>query len=234
MLILAVDTSNSTCCAGLYENGKELSYEISFEKRTHSETFMPLVERVVKASGKTYQDIDAIASTVGPGSFTGIRIGLSAVKGMALALNIPCISCSSTKALAMSVTNVSTCPKETVLIPSFDARNKRVFAAAFANDSYETVVEEGAYAAVDFVEMLSKIENITSKAIIVLGDGAPVIEEAIKANEAFNNMNIQYAPGATITPSGISKSADGEELISGAKITASYCAVSSAERLRKE
>ena len=120
MLILSCDTSNSTCCAGVYEDGRELSYELSLEKRTHSETFMPLVERVIKASGKEYKDLDAIAVTTGPGSFTGIRIGLSAVKGLSYALSIPCIPVSSTAALALSVENVIDTAENTVLVPSFD------------------------------------------------------------------------------------------------------------------
>jgi len=77
MKILACDTSNSTCCAGVYEDGKELSYELSLEMKTHSETFMPLVERVLKNANTNCNDLDATAVTVGPGSFTGIRIGIS-------------------------------------------------------------------------------------------------------------------------------------------------------------
>ncbi len=233
MLILACDTSNSTCCAGLYEDGKELSYEISFEKKTHSETFMPLVERVLKASGKSWKDIDAIASTVGPGSFTGIRIGLSAVKGMSLALNIPCISVSSTKALAASVTPVEH-GKNVVFVPAFDARNKRVFAAAYTNNSYKDFVEEGAYAASDFVKELLEIKGISNVKIIVLGDGADVIKDAVDAANSPVCLDIEFAPGAVITPLGISIAAKDEPLISGAEITASYCAKSQAERLRKE
>ena len=81
MLILACDTSDSTCCAGLYRDGEELGYELSMERKTHSETFMPLVARVFEKLSLTYDDIDEIAVTVGPGSFTGIRIGLSAILG---------------------------------------------------------------------------------------------------------------------------------------------------------
>lgn len=231
MIILVCDTSNSTCCAGLYEDNKELSYEISFEKKTHSETFMPLVERVLKASSKTWKDIDAIASTVGPGSFTGIRIGLSSVKGMALALNKPCISVSSTKALAASVESIKSSSEKVLLVPSFDARNKRVFAAAYLDETYDEIVPEGAYAAADFVMELSKIDGIENYKILVLGDGAKVIKEAIE--EGGYNFNFECADGATITPSGISKLSFGAPLISGAEIKATYCAVASAERLRK-
>lgn len=232
MLILTCDTSNSTCCAGLYEEDKELAYEISLEKRTHSETFMPLVERVMKASGKSWQDIDAIASTVGPGSFTGIRIGLSAVKGMSLSLNKPCISVSSTKALAASVEPDKSL-REIYLIPAFDARNKRVFASCYKASDLSEVVAEGAYAVSDFIDLVSGNEDIVSGKIIVLGDGAPVINEAIDSGFPPCFFDVDYAPGAIITPKGISKAAKDQPLISGAEITASYCAVSQAERLRK-
>lgn len=228
MITLACDTSNSTCCAGLYEDGREAAYELSFEKKTHSETFMPLVDRVIKASGKTYGDIDTIAVTVGPGSFTGIRIGLSAVKGLAYALNCKCIPVSSTTALARSVENVAAPDDRTILIPSFDARNKRVFASALYAGTYKTAVEEGAY---DVFEFLDKLGDVTGYKLIALGDGANVIKSAVE--EKGMMFDIEYAPGASITPKGVFLASEGTAPVSGAAVTASYCAVSSAERLKK-
>ena len=129
MKILCCDTSNRTCCAGIFDDGRELAYELSLEKTTHSETFMPLVMRVFKECGLNPVDMDALAVTTGPGSFTGIRIGLSAVKGMALATGLNVIPVSSLKALALSVENVAADPSDTIIVPCFDARNDRVFAS---------------------------------------------------------------------------------------------------------
>lgn len=229
MLILACDTSNSTCCAGLYEDGKELSFELSLEKKTHSETFMPLVGRVIEASGRSIRDIDRIAVTVGPGSFTGIRIGLSAVKGLALALGIDCIPVSSTRALALSVENISTKPEETVLVPCFDARNNRVFASAITDYSKTKVVEEGAYDACELAGRIAAFKGIDRRKLIVAGDGSETMRAALEGKD----LSVQYAPGCVILPRGIYLASEGIAPVSGAAISASYCAVSSAERLRK-
>lgn len=223
MITLVCDTSNSTCCAGLYEDGRELAYELSMEKKTHSETFMPLVDRVMKRAGKPYKDIDVIASTVGPGSFTGIRIGLSAVKGIAYAIGKPCIPVSSTDALARSVT-----PDPhggLIMIPAFDARNKRVFARALDWEKMTDIIPEDAY---DSSEFVTRLEAYKDRKIIVVGDGAPVFEEAMGG--AFD---AEFAPGAVIIPKGIYEASVGKKTISAAELTASYCAVSSAQRLRK-
>ena len=230
MLILACDTSNSTCCAGLYDGGKELEYEISFENRTHSETFMPLVERVLDKGGKAYSDLDALAVTTGPGSFTGIRIGVSAVKGMSLALQIPCIPVSATQALAASVETESSLPEETIIVPCFDARNSRVFGSVVAHDNLDVLVQEDAYSNVNLAAELLEIPDIKNKKIYVIGNGAEVMREVLEPM----NIKAEYAPGAVILPRGIAACAlKSKQLISGAEISPSYCAVSSAERLRK-
>ncbi|MBR2295660.1 MAG: tRNA (adenosine(37)-N6)-threonylcarbamoyltransferase complex dimerization subunit type 1 TsaB [Clostridiales bacterium] len=226
MIILAADTSNSTCCAGVYRDGDELAFELSLEKRTHSETFMPLVERVVEKSGITYGDIDAIAVTVGPGSFTGIRIGLSAVKGMAYAVPCPLIPVSSTKALAGSSEVAEGDPSETLFVPSFDARNKRVFASVVKASDLTAVVEEGAFDAEDLAERIKELKG--RRKVIVLGNGADTIR-----NAAQGRFEAEYAPGAVILPRGIYNASRGTDPVGAEACSASYCAVSSAERLRK-
>lgn len=237
MILLACDTSNSTCCAGVYEDGRELAYEVSFETKTHSETFMPLLHRVMEKSGISHSDLDCYAVCVGPGSFTGIRIGLSAVKGMSAASGIPCVAVSSTEALARSVTNVVHPEERTILVPSFDARNKRVFAAAYNNSDYEIRIEEGAFAATELADRLADTEDIMKSKIIVLGSGADSIREALADKLG---INADYAPGAMIMPVGIDAAArasiaktNGAAIVSAAAVKASYCAVSSAERYRK-
>ena len=150
MKILVCDTSNQNASAGVYEDGKEIAYEISFETRTHSETFMPLVHRVMQRAKISHAELDAYAVTVGPGSFTGIRIGLAAVKGMALAAGKPCIAVSSTEALARSCENATaTAREETIVVPAIDARNNRVFARAVEDDTLKTLIAENAYDADD-------------------------------------------------------------------------------------
>lgn len=230
MLILACDTSNSTCSAGLYEDGRELMFELNNSGRTHSETFMPIVDKIVKESGKTYKDIDAVAVTAGPGSFTGIRIGLSAVKGLCLALNIPCIPVSSTKALALSVENITAKEEDSIFIPCFDARNNRVFASVRGGDGYTELIEEGAYDASDLAAKMVEMNLLEGKTVFLLGNGADTMEKALEGTGA----DIQNAKGCVILPKGVYKASEGIEPVNAAGVKAVYCAVSSAERLKKK
>ena len=225
MRVLCCDTSNRTCCAGIYDEEKELSYELSLEKRTHSETFMPLVMRVFRECGLNPVDMDALAVTTGPGSFTGIRIGLSAVKGMALATGLNVIPVSSLKALALSVENVAAKPSDTIIVPCFDARNDRVFASAIDDATGDSLVEDNAYFNEDFIELLKEVPGASDKQILVVGDGAETIRKAL-----FFSHRVEYAPGAVILPKGIMKASSGIEAVNGAAVKASYCAVSRAER----
>ena len=239
MKILVCDTSNSTCCAGVYEDGREVAYKLSLEKKTHSETFMPLVHEVMEQAGITHAELDAYAVTVGPGSFTGVRIGLSAVKAMALAAGKGCIPVSSTEALARSVDNVTAARKEdTLIVPAFDARNNRVFAQAMEDDTAKTLVAENAYDADDLVKKILQIPEIIYGArtqILVVGDGADTMKAAFE--RAGAHVNVYYARGAAILPKGIAAAAyaKGEAaVVSGRDIEASYCAASRVKTLKEQ
>ena len=236
MKILVCDTSNQNCSAGVYEDGREIAYELSFETRTHSETFMPLVHRVMEQAKLRHEDLDAYAITVGPGSFTGIRIGLSAVKGMALASGKKCIAVSSTEALARSCENATMTPKnETLIVPAIDARNNRVFAQAAEDDTLKSLLPENAYDADEFAAKIEKIPEVIygkRRQIIVVGSGASVMKKAFEKVGA--KLNIYYAPGAAIMPKGVALSAFADkEMIDAIDLKASYCAASQAERLKK-
>ena len=236
MKLLVCDTSDKNCSAGIFEDGREICYELSFESKTHSETFMPLVHRVMERADIKHEDLDGYAVTVGPGSFTGIRIGLAAVKGMALAADKKVIAVSSTEALARSCDNVTMTPKEeTIIIPAFDARNNRVFAQAAMEDTMHNLLPENAYDADELVARVEKIPEIIYgkiRQIIVVGSGAVTMKKAFE--KAGTKMNIYYEPGAAIVPKGVARAAFASgNLIDARDLKASYCAVSQAERLRK-
>lgn len=236
MRLLVCDTSDKNCSAGIFEDGLEICYELSFEVKTHAETFIPLVHRVMEKANVKHEELDGYAVTVGPGSFTGIRIGLASVKGMALASGKKCIAVSSTEALARSCENATMTPKsETLIVPVLDARNNRVFAQAAKDDTLQPLIKEDAY---DADELIAKIEKIPEviygkmRQILVVGSGANVMKKAFE--KAGSRLNIYYAPGAAIMPKGVALAAfDGKELIDPRDLKASYCAVSQAERLKK-
>lgn len=137
MKILACDTSNKACSSCLWEDGKLVDARFRNDGLTHSQTFMPQVHELMEANHMDYATLDAVASTVGPGSFTGIRIGVSAVKTMALVAEKAAIPVSSLRALAWP------CRKEEALVLAMiDCRNQRAWVAGFLHD--EEVLRERA------------------------------------------------------------------------------------------
>ena len=105
MLILAIDTALDACAAGVLDTDADrlIAQESQAMKRGHAEALMPLIARVMKASGIAFADLDRIAATTGPGSFTGLRVGLSAARGIALAAGKPVVGLTTLAAYAAPI-----------------------------------------------------------------------------------------------------------------------------------
>ena len=103
MLILAFETSAKAASVALMENGKLLGESYQNTGLTHSQTLMVMAEDVLKQCGKTAQDVQGVAVAEGPGSFTGVRIGVAAAKGFAWGRQIPCYGISTLEAMAISL-----------------------------------------------------------------------------------------------------------------------------------
>jgi tRNA threonylcarbamoyladenosine biosynthesis protein TsaB len=126
MLILAIDTALDACAAGVLDTdaGKLIAQESQAMKRGHAEALMPLIARVMKASGIAFASLDRIAVTTGPGSFTGLRVGLSAARGIALAANRPVVGLTTLSAYAAPVVSQNL---EQPIISAIDARHEHVY-----------------------------------------------------------------------------------------------------------
>jgi tRNA threonylcarbamoyladenosine biosynthesis protein TsaB len=126
MLILAIDTALDACAAGVLdtEAGKLIAQESQAMKRGHAEALMPLIARVMKQSGIPFAALDRIAATTGPGSFTGLRVGLSAARGIALAAAKPVVGVTTLTAYAAPVVSES---GEQPVISAIDARHDHVY-----------------------------------------------------------------------------------------------------------
>ena len=126
MLILAIDTALDACAAGVLdtEAGELIAQESQAMKRGHAEALMPLIGRVVAASGKAFTSLGRIAVTTGPGSFTGLRVGLSAARGIALAANIPVVGVTTLAAYAAPVVSQNA---EHPVVSAIDARHDHVY-----------------------------------------------------------------------------------------------------------
>jgi tRNA threonylcarbamoyladenosine biosynthesis protein TsaB len=126
MLILAIDTALDACAAGVLdtEAGKLIAQESQAMKRGHAEALMPLIARVIKESGIAFASLDRIAVTTGPGSFTGLRVGLSAARGIGLAANKPVVGLTTLTAYAAPVVSQNA---EQPVISAIDARHDHVY-----------------------------------------------------------------------------------------------------------
>ena len=133
MLILAIDTALDACAAGVLDTdaGKLIGQESEAMKRGHAEALMPLIARVMKASGIAFASLDRIAVTTGPGSFTGLRVGLSAARGIALAANKPVAGVTTLTAYAAPVVSQNA---EHPVISAIDARHDHVYFQAVSGD----------------------------------------------------------------------------------------------------
>jgi tRNA threonylcarbamoyladenosine biosynthesis protein TsaB len=126
MLILAIDTALDACAAGVLDTdaSKLIAHESQPMKRGHAEALMPLIARVMKESGIAFAALDRIAVTTGPGSFTGLRVGLSAARGIALAANKPVVGLTTLTAYAAPIVSQNA---EQPVISAIDARHDQVY-----------------------------------------------------------------------------------------------------------
>jgi tRNA threonylcarbamoyladenosine biosynthesis protein TsaB len=133
MLILAIDTALDACSAGVLDTdaGKLIALESQPMKRGHAEALMPLIARVIKQAGIAFASFDRIAVTTGPGSFTGLRVGLSAARGIALAADKPVVGLTTLTAYAAPVVSENA---EQPVISAIDARHDQVYFQVVSGD----------------------------------------------------------------------------------------------------
>ncbi len=173
MKILSVDTSSNVATVAVADDDKLVCEILVNTKKTHSQTLMPMIDSALKQSELEISDIDLIASANGPGSFTGLRIGVSAVKGLAHAMDIPVVGVSILTAMAY---NLPFC--EHIISPILDARRDQVYNAVYEWDDGEIkeICEPRALSVDELIR-----EFLTSdKKVVFLGDGVSVHKEYIK------------------------------------------------------
>lgn len=179
MKILAVDTSSKICAVAILEDNKVID-EIKLDNgKTHSENLMPIIKEILDKNNLTLKDMNLIAVSVGPGSFTGIRIGIATIKPMAEVYNLPVASVTSLETLARNIENKE---KDFTIISLIDARNNQVY-AGFFDTEYNLKEDE---IAEDIDEVLKKAGKYSK--IIFVGDGAIIHKEKIEENLKDRNI----------------------------------------------
>lgn len=163
-LILAIETATKLCSVALGRNGQLLAIcEIDSEKLAHAEKVNVFIAEVMQEAGLSLKDLDAVAVGIGPGSYTGLRIGLSAAKGLCFALDKPIIGISTLVTLVQAV-RMARGPLEGALWPMIDARRMEVFAQAYDPDG-EPLTDAAPL-------ILDETWAALPEARVVFGDGA--------------------------------------------------------------
>lgn len=177
-LILAVDTAFERCSAGLYDpaSGSLLSRREPSIGKGHAERLIGIVERVLTDAGSSYGDLARIAVTVGPGSFTGIRVGVSAARGLALALAIPAIGVSTLEAMTASVRDDRRAGAAVLAV--LDARRGEVYAALF-DAAGNPLRDPAALRPQSLPEYVGK----PSAPLVVVGTGAAIAAQVLGLEE---------------------------------------------------
>ena len=223
MLILGIDTAAAPCCAAVYDTDKQqtLGSFVINNKLTHSVTLMPVVSDLLRNSGIATEDIDLFAVANGPGSFTGLRIGISAVKGMAFAASKPCAEVSTLEAMAY---NVAIC--DGVVCASIDARCNQVYTATFLNDNgtVTRLTDEECLKADELAARLSEYDGD----IILVGDGAQLVKKA--ADEQGIDTRLAPDPLRFQTGYGVCLAAMNAERIAPEQLMPMYLKLPQAQR----
>jgi tRNA threonylcarbamoyladenosine biosynthesis protein TsaB len=170
-LLLAVETATSVTSAALLRGETLVAEELAPDGRPTAETLLPAIERLLAGAEVGLSQVDAFAVSIGPGSFTGLRIGLASVKGLVFGVERPVVAVSTLAALARRAP-----PGPGPAVPVLDARRGEVYAAAFPDDALEPdpALPEGVYTA---AELAAKLPQRCR----VVGEGVAVCAEAVRA-----------------------------------------------------
>lgn len=222
MKLLCLECSASPASAAIVEDGKIISSAFVNIKITHSQTLMTLVDSVLDSAFLKIQNIEGFAVSAGPGSFTGIRIGISALKGMAEFGNKPCYAVSTLRAIAENI------QYENVIINAvMDARCNQYYNALFMrkNGKIERITEDRAIIHDELVEELEAKSRETGCGIISVGDGADLFTSKYKS--AISSEQFKYQNAAAV---GLCVFNDNTQATAPEKLMPTYLRLPQAER----
>ncbi|NLJ40410.1 MAG: tRNA (adenosine(37)-N6)-threonylcarbamoyltransferase complex dimerization subunit type 1 TsaB [Clostridiales bacterium] len=174
MRILAVESSGMVAAAAIMEKGRLLGEFLLDHKKTHSQQLMPLIAQLLNSLDMTLSEIDVFAVSQGPGSFTGLRIGIATVKGLAQAAGKQVVGIPTLDGLAYNLS----C-REGLICPIMDARRDQVYTAVYRSDGSDIERLED-YMAIPVKELAEKLKGYDEH-VIFNGDGIPVYWDVIKA-----------------------------------------------------
>ena len=227
MKILAVEAAANVCSVALVEDMRLLGELTVNNKKTHSQVLMPMLESLLEQCTTAFDEVDALAVSAGPGSFTGLRIGVASVKGLAYAKNKPVYGVSTLEAMAYKLPHCGD-----VIVPIMDARRSQVYCAAYAwkKGQLNTVLAPDAMA----IDALCSKLKAQGKTCIFIGDGVPVhqayLTEAMGETACFAPVGANLQSAAAVAACAFAKAQAGEAPSDYAALQPIYLRKSQAER----
>lgn len=196
MYLLSIDTSTRFCSVALHQDGKELCAIHLLAERSSSSLLTSVLEAAVDFAGISLADIDAFAVAEGPGSYTGLRVSVSTVKGLCFALDKPLIAVSTLQAMALQVkkmaADVYPNPESLLFVPMIDARRMEVYCALYdyqlkvVRQVQPVIIEAGCFG-----------EELETHRVVFLGDGAPKCRPVLGAHPNAVFLEQEIVPLAT-------------------------------------
>jgi tRNA threonylcarbamoyladenosine biosynthesis protein TsaB len=186
-LILQIETATTVCSVALARDGEVLAYKEVEQRNIHAEVITVFIDELLKTTGKQYRELDAVAVSSGPGSYTGLRIGISAAKGLCFGLDIPLIAVETLEAMTDGIIARHSFGGDVLYCPMIDARRMEVFTAIFDAQGNRVMPTSA-----EIIDENSFADLLQKHKIIFFGDGA------VKCTEALSgNTNAQIVGGFT-------------------------------------
>ncbi len=222
MKILSIECSSVSASASISQDGKITGESYVNVGLTHSQTLMPMVQNVLLATKTDINSVDVFAVTAGPGSFTGVRIGVAALKGLAGAKNKPCFSVSTTEAIAYPLKGF-----DGVVCSVMDARCSQVYTALFKNG--KRLCEDKAILISELSEELKELnENV-----IFAGDGAEMCYEKLRDEIDglfLSEEQFRFARASSVCLIADEKISNGEKTVASGELLPMYLRLPQAQR----
>jgi tRNA threonylcarbamoyladenosine biosynthesis protein TsaB len=230
MMILALESSATACSVALCRDGELVARMEQNSGLTHSRTLLPMVNSLLQTCGVSLEQVDMIAVAAGPGSFTGLRIGVATAKGLAWAGDKDCAPCSTLESMAWPLAHL----RGSVIVCAMDARRKQVYNALFLAEG-ETLCRLTPDRAISLEELGEELK-IYQKPKIIVGDGAQLCYNMLKEQQpdlklAPKHLRMQSAWGVARAAEELAARG---ALVKGEALTPVYHRLSQAERERLE
>lgn len=233
--LLAFDTSGKSLSIAILKQDQLLAEKFLNINNQHSVNFLPALKGLLEETNLSFNDISALAVSIGPGSFTGIRIGVSTANTMAFDLNIPIFGISSLKALAEPLLST-----DKYLLPAFDARGGRVYATLLKDG--EIMIDDRQFVDNDLVQLLNE-KNLQNKKILTIGDGRETVNKLLGSagfsniSQIQNNDHLNYISAESIARLALKQIQTEPDILMKKfqnPIVPEYCAITQAERNLKK